>query len=52
MSEVDCICTCARAHPRFPDLAKGWADLANGWADRVQILCVKWEPLDKSFTHV
>ena len=45
MLEVQCICTCARAHLVF-EMSQ------TGGADRVQILCVNREPLDKSFTHV
>ena len=37
MSEVECICTCARARPHFPDLANG--------RDQIQILCVNRDPL-------
>ena len=44
MSEVECICTCARAHP-LPYLA-------NGWADCVQTWCVANDPLDKRLTQV
>ena len=44
MSEMGCICTCARAHP--------FLYLANGWADYIQIWCVARDPLDNSFTQV
>ena len=40
MSEVECICTCARAPP-FPYVA-------NGWEDCIQIWCVARDPLDQS----
>ena len=45
MSEVECICTCARARPVF-QISQTAGQIA------FNVLCVNRDPLEKSFTHV